>query len=286
MNDLAQHDTALRAMTDDGGFRVITVCTTESVRGVLKAQGVTGDEARLLADLVTGTVLLRETMAPSLRVQGIVQTVAATLLADVHPDGGNRGLVQRPRRTATDLKLLEVPQLTMTRSLPNGGQQKGTVLVPAEGGINAALMAYMRQSEQVIGVTAVGTVFDGDEVVSAGGYHVQLTPELTEDMLAIMTLRLDDFAPIETLLRTEDGTPRRLLEELLYRMPYTLLADSPLSYQCRCDAARLLGSLASLPQSEIESLIDEGQTLEITCDYCKTEYRITVDQLRGILAPS
>lgn len=287
MTDTIIQDAALRAMTDDGGFRVITARTTDTVRGILKAQKVTGQEARTLADLVTGTILLRETMAPSLRIQGILQTLGSTMVADSYPEGDTRGLVQRPKRVAADAELLQKrAQLTMMRSLPNGSHQRGAVEVPEAGGLSAAMMEYMKHSEQVLGLVAMGAVFEGDEVVAAGGYVVQLTPELSEEMLATMTMRLHDFQDIEKILAGQDGTPERLQEELLYRMPYTRLADSPLRYKCRCDATRLLGSLATLPKAEIEGMIEAGETLEITCDYCQTDYRITVEQLRGVLDPS
>ena len=66
-------DSVLRAITDDGAFRVIVARTTDTVQNVLKAQGAQGPTARHLGDLVTGAVLFRETMAPNLRVQGILK---------------------------------------------------------------------------------------------------------------------------------------------------------------------------------------------------------------------
>ncbi|HET9932729.1 MAG TPA: Hsp33 family molecular chaperone HslO, partial [Polyangiaceae bacterium] len=63
----------LRAITDDGAFRVITARTTETIRGALKAQGAKGSTARTFGDLITSAILFRETMAPQLRVQGVLR---------------------------------------------------------------------------------------------------------------------------------------------------------------------------------------------------------------------
>ncbi len=287
MKDDAQHDGAHRAMTDDGGFRVIAARTTETVRAAVAAQKARGDEARMLGELITGTILMRETMSPGLRVQGIMQTAALTLVADAHPDGGTRGLVQRPNRRPEDRAALAQPLLAMMRSLPNGAVQRGTVQVPAGGGgLSRALGAYLQESEQSVGLVAVGTIMDGDRVVSAGGYLVQLLPELSEEMLAVMTFRLEEFPPLEDLLAQTGAAPRALIEEVLFRMPYTLLAESPLQFQCRCDETRLLASLSTVPRAEIQSMIEDGEPLEITCDYCAHEYRIGVESLRGLLTPS
>src|SRR5688500_245017 len=67
--DLMPHssDTVLRAITDDGAFRVITARTTDTVRGAVDVQGATGSTARAFGELLTGAILYRETMAPQLR---------------------------------------------------------------------------------------------------------------------------------------------------------------------------------------------------------------------------
>ncbi len=288
MNGLmsSQIDSVVRAMTDDGSFRVITTRTTDTVRGVLASQSARGEQARWLADLVTGTILVRETMAPSLRVQGIVQGIGGrgSLVADAHPDGSTRGLLQQPR--GTEIRLGGGALLQMMRTMPSGALHKGVVEVPEDTGISGALMAYMQTSEQVLSMIAVGTVFHGDEVVSAGGYIVQLLPELGEAQLAIMTERLHDFPSIESMLDSPDFTPDTLLAELLYRMPHSRLAESAVGFQCQCSEVRVLTSLATLPRVEIEEMLADARPLEITCDYCQREYRIEPAQLRGLLAQS
>ncbi len=279
------HDQCLRAMTDDGGFRVMTVRTTQTVRYVLQTQNVKSETARWLADLVTGTLLVRETMSPANRVQGLLHGIARSgvLVADCHPDGGSRGLVQR--RGDGDPLVGGGAVLEMMRTL-HRGVHKGMVKVPDGATLSTAFMAYMQESEQVATVMAMTTLFDGDRVRASGGYLVQLLPELSEPMLAIMTERLKEFAPIEALLRDESTTPHSLMAELLYGMPFTQLADSPLQFQCRCDQVRIMASLATLPRDEVQSMVDDAKPLEITCDYCRRDYVIEPEQLRGLLAPS
>ena len=47
-------DRVLRAMTDDGSFRVVATRTTDMVRGATAAQGVRGAAARTFGELLTG----------------------------------------------------------------------------------------------------------------------------------------------------------------------------------------------------------------------------------------
>ena len=66
-------DHALRAITLDGAFRVVAICATDTARAIVAAQKASARRAVLLAEMLTGTVLVRETMSPDLRVQGILQ---------------------------------------------------------------------------------------------------------------------------------------------------------------------------------------------------------------------
>src|SRR5262249_17946838 len=86
-------------MTADASFRVITALTTETVRAATAAPSVSGLTAQRRGELITGAILVREAMAPSLRVQVIVKGSSGrgSLIADAHPDGGTRGLVNVAR---------------------------------------------------------------------------------------------------------------------------------------------------------------------------------------------
>jgi len=280
-------DGVVRALTDDGAFRVITVRTTDTVRGAVAAQGLRGGAVRVFADLLTGTTLVRETMSPDLRVQGIVQSsdTKSRMVVDSHPDGATRGLVQVPPGL-TAMPLAGGGLIQMMRTLHNGALHQGVVSVPDEGTIASALMRYMQESEQVVSMVDVGCVQDGDEVRLAGGYIVQLLPEVGEGPLMVMTERLKDFPRFETLLAEGRADPHALLDELLYAMPYSKVGEREVAFRCQCSPARVAASLASLPRQDIESFITAGDVLDIACDYCKREYKIAPEQLRGLLQPN
>jgi molecular chaperone Hsp33 len=284
---VAAPDSVLRAMTDDGAFRVITASTTRTVQRAIDAQGARGVTARHFGDLLTGSILYRETMAPELRVQGILKGSGGTgkLVADSHPSGKTRGLIQLSDG-ATDITLDQGALMQVLRTMPNGRISQGVVAVPERGGISHALMAYLQTSESVLSVLAVGTVFDGDRVVSAGGYLVQLLPEVGRGSLMIMTERLRDFESIDPQLSDASFTPAWLLDQLLYGMPFTRVGETPLGFDCWCDEVRVVAALASLQKSDLEHLLSDNEVLEIACEYCKRQFHIPPARLRGLLEPS
>lgn len=283
------NDTVIRAITDDGAFRVIAALTTSTVRGAASAQRAAGDVARTFGELLTGAILIREAMAPRLRVQAILKGGAGggNMVADSHPDGTSRGLVRfgagkdAGREPAAEGALLQV-----MRTLPSGAIHQGVIAVPAGGGVSRGLMAYMQDSEQVVSTIAVSTVVGDDGVIAAGGYMVQLLPEIERGPLMIMTERLDALPNLGDLLQKSDLTPDELIGELLYGMPFTRLEASHLDFGCGCSQVRLMSSLATLPRSDIEDLIRDGEVLEINCDYCGKDYRIPPAQLRSLLTSS
>jgi molecular chaperone Hsp33 len=279
-------DNVLRAITDDGAFRVIVCDTTATVRGAIAAQKpATPELTRVFADLLTGAILVRDSMSPENRLQAILQgdNPRARMIADTHPDGSTRGLIQMP----PDLKEMTLGTsglLQVARTLHNGSLHQGVVAVPTGSNtVSSAFMAYMQESEQTVTMIAVGCHLSNGEVASAGGYMVQLLPELAEGPLMVMTERLKDFEDIVPLLARGRATPAELLAETLYGMPYTTVGNREVFFGCRCSSDRLAQSLASLPRADIESLMEDGKPLEIECDYCGTRYEFTTQQLHGLI---
>jgi molecular chaperone Hsp33 len=277
-------DRAVRAMTDDGAFRVIAATTTSTVLGAAAAQTARGPTLATFGDLLTGAILVRETMAPDLRVQGILKGSGESggLVADSHPDGTTRGLVQL-RKGKTAVVAGDGAVLQMMRTMPNGSLHQGIVEVPERGGIPAALMAYMQLSEQVDTVIAVATLTDGDNVVAAGGYVVQLLPEAEREALAQMTEHLSSLDALPDLLRAAADSPETLVERLLVGMPFSHLDTRPLRFECQCSEERVWKSLSTLSRRELEEMRDERKVFEISCDFCRKVYEVGPDELSAIM---
>jgi molecular chaperone Hsp33 len=275
-------DSVLRAIADDGSFRVIAAHTTDTVREVLAYQKASGSSARHLGDLVTGAILVRETMAPQLRVQGILKGVdgSGMLVADAHPDGTTRGLVTS--RALGGVVVAHGAVLQMMRTMPGGTIHQGIVEAPS-GGVSGAVMAYMQNSEQVESSVAISSLFDGTTLTSAGGYLVQLLPEAERGSLAAMTEHLSRMPPLDDLLAAGRASPEELVAALFGDLPFSTLAASPLRFGCQCSKERLLSALSTIDHGEIKSMVVEGKPIEITCDYCARVYSISPAELESLL---
>jgi molecular chaperone Hsp33 len=278
-------DRAISAVTHDGSFRVLAVRSTRTVRGLAKSQAASGPTVENLADLASGTILVRLTMAPNYRVQGIIQDArGGTLVADSWPDGGTRGLV----RAKGPVTFGPGARMQLMRSLPNGSMHQGIVEVSSEHRVSGAVMNYLLESEQVTSALGVASVVSEDgEVLVGGGYVVQLLPECTEAPLAVMYERLrHDFADLGRVIAELDADPDKLVAEILSGMDYTRTLEFELDFKCRCSPERVLASLATVGKDELEDMIRKAEPLSITCDYCGRQYEVQPEMLRGLLSAS
>ncbi|MGM0574114.1 MAG: Hsp33 family molecular chaperone HslO [Myxococcota bacterium] len=277
-----QYDRALRAISNEGDFRVITLRTTETVQKAIDAQELEGAAAERFAEVLTGAVLVRETMAPRHRVQVTLKgSDGASLMADSHPDGLTRGLASVEDTRGVELG--EGALLKVTRAMPRSKLHEGVVSAETDKGFSGALMQYFQASEQVTSMVSVSCVMEGGRVRAAGGYIVQLLPELTKVPLMIMTERLEDFRNIDGVLARTDADPEHMLDEILFGFPHKRLDERPVRFDCTCSAPRLLAALASMGRAEIEDIVREGKPLDVGCDYCGLRYEVGVEQLRTLL---
>ena len=284
------NDRVLRAITVDGSFRIIAVRTTDLVREAMRIHGAdasTALDAKAFCELLTGAIVVRETMAPGQRLQMILsRDKVGQVVVDSHPDDGTgaitRGLVNRfsPDGGAV---LADDAVLRVIRSLPRGRLHQSIVEASGDGTTHA-LMHYMQVSEQVVATLGIATVFEGGEVVASGGYLVQLLPECTEGPLAVMTERLaHDFANLDKFMVDNEADPMKLLDEVLYGFAYEMLSDAPLRYGCDCSEERVLGAIATLGRVEVADVVSRGEVMSLTCEYCRKTWSLGTDRLKTLL---
>jgi len=277
-------DHCVRAITNDGSYRVIAVRSTEMVQSVLDAQGASGYEANLLGELLTSAVMVREMMSPNMRVQMIIGTRPHrfSFVADARPGGLTRGLMGVPDGAVVALG--DGVFLQVLRVLYDGQLHQGIVATDLQEGIPGSLCTYMLRSEQTNSLVDVACVFDADgRVKAAGGYIVQLLPEADESAIALMSARAEGFRSLVEILGEGGGSPDEMLPIVLKGFPFTVLEKSPVFFGCDSSQARVLGALATMPRADVVDLVSEGEVLNIGCDYCGEDHQIGTEMLKSLL---
>ena len=271
-------DQLIRAISKDGHIKATAVSTralTERARQIHKAQPVaTAALGRTLAAVsMMGNALKEDGASVTLQIKG--GGPLGTLLAVSDNQGNVRGTVDNP---VVDLPLrpdgkLDVGAavghegtLTVIRDLNMKEPYVGSVSLLG-GEIAEDLAAYFVESEQIPTACGLGVLVDRDQsVLAAGGYLIQLLPGAGEDVIAKVEGSLMAAGPVTGLLRN-DPDPEAMLRHALSDFDLEILERSPIEYRCYCSRDRMERALISLGPEELQAMIDEQGSADLTCRF-------------------
>ena len=287
-------DRLVRAISKDGFVKVVAVSTrelTERARQIHKTTPVvTAALGRTLAAAsMMGNALKGE--GASLTLQIKADGPIGRILAVSDPAGNVRGTVDNPH---VDIPLrpdgkLDVGgavgmdgMLTVIRDLNMKEPYVGSVGLLG-GEIAEDLAAYFVESEQIPTACGLGVLVDRDQsVLAAGGYIIQLLPGASEDIITMVEGGIMAAGPVTTLLN-EDDDPESLIRRVMSDFELEILETSPIEYRCYCSRERMEKALISLGVEEMQNLIDEQGSAELTCQFCDNVQTFTREDLEGLL---
>ena len=154
------------------------------------------------------------------------------------------------------------------------------------GEIGDDLTYYFATSEQVPSSVGVGVLMDkGNTVRQAGGFIIQLMPFTSDEVIDRLEAKLSEVKSVTTML---DGgmTPEQILEELLGEFGLEINDTLPTQYHCNCSRGRIEKALISIGKKDLQEMINDGEPIEVGCQFCDKKYQVTVDELKGLLARS
>ena len=177
---------------------------------------------------------------------------------------------------------------------PNG--RFAITLVPGEGkqsyqgvveidpaGVAASLEHYMQSSEQLETRLWLAA---GDE--RAAGLLLQKLPA-REEPDADSWNRATRIAETVTGPELLSLPTSKLLHRLYHQEDIRLFDPRPVSFRCSCSGERVAAMLRMLGHAEVRSIIEERDTVEVTCEFCNRAYRydsVDAEQLFAAAHPS
>ena len=288
-------DRLVRAISKDGFVKVVAVSTrdlTERARQIHKTTPVaTAALGRTLAAAsMMGNALKGEGSSLTLQIKG--DGPLGKILAVSDNMGNVRGLVDNP---FVDLPLradgkLDVGSavgmngtLTVIRDLNMKEPYVGSVDLLG-GEIAEDLAAYFVESEQIPTACGLGVLVDRDQsVLTSGGYLIQLLPGASENIITMVEGGIMAAGPVTKLLQ-ENPDPESLLRRVMPDFELEILETTPIEYRCYCSRERMEKALISMGVEEMESLIEEQGSAELTCHFCDNVQQFTREDLEMLLA--
>ena len=150
------------------------------------------------------------------------------------------------------------------------------------GEIAEDLTYYFATSEQTPSAVGLGVLVDTDYTVKqAGGFIIQLMPFTSEEIIEKLEKRIAEIDSVTNML--EKGlTPEGILEEILGDFGLEITDKIPASFSCDCSKEKVSRALASINKKDLDAIINDGESIEVKCQFCNHSYTFEVDELKEI----
>ncbi len=145
------------------------------------------------------------------------------------------------------------------------------------------LTYYFATSEQIPSSVGLGVLMNKDNTVrQAGGFIIQVMPFAEDEVITALENKLSTVSSITSMLDA-GMTPENILEELFEGLSLDIMDKVPTAFSCNCSRERVEKALISVGKSEIQSMIDDNEPIEMNCHFCNTKYVFEVEELKKIL---
>lgn len=151
------------------------------------------------------------------------------------------------------------------------------------GEIGDDLTYYFATSEQVPSSVGLGVLMEKNNTVrQAGGFIIQLMPFTSDEVIDRLEAKLASVTSVTSMLDA-GMTPEQLLEEILGEFGLEINEKIPTQYHCNCSRERIEKALISIGKKDLQEMINDGETIEVGCQFCNKKYQVTVDELKALL---
>lgn len=150
------------------------------------------------------------------------------------------------------------------------------------GEIAEDLTYYFATSEQIPSAVGLGVLVDKDgSVIQAGGFIIQLMPFTPDDVIEKLEKRIAQIDSVTKML--ERGlTPEGILEDILGEFGVEFTDTIPAAFKCDCSKEKVSGALATLSKKDMQDIINDGESIEVKCQFCNSAYKFEVEELKEL----
>lgn len=285
-------DILLKGMAKEEPLLVVGLVDTETVEKARSIHDTYPTASAAFGRVISGAILLSSILKEGQRV--ILQVVGDGPLRGIVAEADwlcrVRGYVKRPHIHLG----LKDGKLDVGRAIGTGFLNVAKDLglreyyhgnVPLQTGeIATDLAYYFRVSEQIPAAVSLGVYVDIDNSVKAsGGFMVHALPGVSDETIEYLEERLKGLLPVSSMVLNGLG-PKEIMEEAI-GLPVEILERKDVFYYCPCNKDRVLDAIVALGEKDMEDLAHKGENVNVQCQFCKTEYAISQEELLSILRP-
>ena len=283
-------DYLVRGIVESKNVRVFACSTTNLLEVARKKHDLWPTSAAALGRMMSAVLMMgamskqEEKLSVTINGGGPI----GTMLCVTKGDGKIKGFVGDPHthytyndtgKLAVGVAVGKEGYLEVIRDMQLRDAFTGRVALQT-GEIGDDFSYYFAASEQTPSVVSVGVlVNDTNEILSSGGFIIQLLPEATEEDITYIEDKLKDFPAVSALIH--DGkTPEEILKMLFEDVK--ILDSQDLFFECDCSRERMKEAIKMVGKDEINAMIEEDHGCEIHCHFCNTYYQFDEEELKEI----
>lgn len=278
-----------RAISSDGGIRIIFCDSTEIVR----------ESCRLHHTSKTMTAVLGRALTATALMSSLLKDKDNTLTLRLAGDGpcGNVVCVGDYKgnvRGYADDMTVELPPNKFGKLDVGGAVGGGSMYVIKDLGMNEPYVGvsnivsgeiaedvtnYFAESEQTPTVCALGVRVDNDNMCFAsGGYLVQLMPGYSDSDIDLIETNVKMAGSVSKQIA--DGlTGDEIIAMLFSGIEFEMFDEFGVEYRCNCERDRYLRALTTLNPHDYRELRDAGEPVETSCLFCGKKYKFELDEI-------
>lgn len=284
-------DRIIRSTGKKAPFRLIVVDLTKTMNTIGKQHDAKGYALKLMAENSIASLFL----SAGLKFPGTVSFTTSfggeitCIQSDSTPQGLIRAMIPQSELQAIGgNEPALVPQTVKVVKLNEQGKRVHESIIEAPSvSMGQNLASYLLQSEQVrsaVGIEANFNKEDPSKLDYAAGFYIEAFPDLEDKDINLIEVIIQNLPTFKDMTKAEGFDLDELLDQL--RGPYEIdivKEIEPKAY-CPCSQERMVGTVATLPLNDLEDLEKDGEDLDVTCDFCRNKYKITLNDLREIIA--
>ena len=285
-------DYIIRAVAANRQIRAFAAVTTDTVETARKDHNTSPVATAALGRLLTGGAMMGAMMKGekdilTLQVKGDGPIQGITVTAD--SQGNVKGYVGNPDviLPANSKGKLDVSgavgagYISVIKDMGLKEPYVGQVTLQT-GEIAEDLTYYFATSEQVPSAVGLGVLMNKENTVrQAGGFIIQLMPFAEERVIAALEQKIQNVTSVTAMLDA-GNTPEQILENLLGDLGVEFTDTLETRFHCNCSKERVSKAIISIGKKELQSMIDDGEEIEVNCHFCNTNYKFSVEELEAL----
>jgi molecular chaperone Hsp33 len=281
-------------LSSPGNIRVVSIEATHLMSELIAQQGLQGLAQVGYGEAVVASLLIASShkSMESINMNAQGSGVFKQAMIDATPDGRVRGFLieeTNPEMHTYGAQGLNGPwgtgvlSVLYTQNFEGKYPYKGMVPI-STGHFDEAVNDYFRDSEQTLGKVGLAVGFDKDRKFKARGILVQALGGATaEELDAVRALKVEDLRDA-AFLADDEVQLKAGISALLAGRNFEIVEQRDLNKFCTCSQERTERALLLTGEHDVMEALGNDDFMTVTCDFCRTDYKITRERLKSIFS--